>query len=211
MGGEFNAEDDYTELVRIEKDQFNQLDKRLNALRGDLMSLKDRIAPLKKGESLSENVGKWLAQISTDIQEGFESVVEVISKLQPPGPPPAKMKGTIYMDYQIPANQPDAGFSLVVAATDDEGHPITDPAELAKLTVEVINSDDSVFAATIDPDDNRKGGYHVGGPGQATVTQNLMNADGELIGTGTDAFTVTTGPAKLGSVKSEFEALTPIV
>ncbi len=105
-------------------------------------------------------------------------------------------------------------MSFAVTATDSEGNPITDPAELAKLPFTVINSDESVFAVTLDADQpdgaHRVGGYHVGAPGQATVTGNLTQADGDLIATGTDAFTVTTGEATLGSVAGTFEGMTPI-
>ncbi len=118
-------------------------------------------------------------------------------------------------DYQVPADQADGRVTFHIEATDSEGNPITDPAELAKLGLEVVNGNDAAFAVTLDTDQpdpaNRVGGYHVGSPGQGTVTSNLKQADGDLIATGTDAFTVTTGEATLGSVTGTFDGLTPIV
>lgn len=111
--------------------------------------------------------------------------------------------------YSIADDTPDGTFTLAVTATDSEGVPITDPAILASLTVEIINSDDTVFAATLGAD-GRSGTYHVGAPGQSTTTQNLKSADGTLLATGTDGFTVTTGAVALGSVTASFDGLAPI-
>lgn len=158
-------------------------------------------------EAVEDNA-KWQASTATEIKDGFALVAAELKNLQPI-PPAAQTRGTIMADYQIPDDQPDAGFSLAIIAKDSEGNPITDPAELAKLTVEIVNSDDTVFAATLDGS-GRAGTYHVGNPGQATVTQNLKDADGNLIATGTDAFTVTTGKVALGGVSASFEGLTPI-
>lgn len=170
----------------------------------------NRLGPV----STDRNIYCALKEINTSITEGFAAVAAEIAKLQTPGPPPAQMRGTIMADYQVPADQPDGRVTFHISATDSEGNPITDPAELAKLQFEVINSNDAAFVVTMDaeqPDPaNRVGGYHVGSPGQGTVTSNLKQADGDLIATGTDGFTVTTGEATLGSVTGTFEGLSPI-
>jgi hypothetical protein len=124
------------------------------------------------------------------------------------------MRGTIMADYSIPDDTPDGRVTFHLNATDSEGVAITDPAELAKLGFTVTSSNDAAFVVTLDADQpdpaNRVGGYHVGAPGQAAVTENLTAADGTLIGTGTDGFTVTTGKVALGSVDAKFDGLTPI-
>jgi hypothetical protein len=159
--------------------------------------------------------GKWQSIQNETISAGFASVVEAIAKLQTPLPPPQhQMKGTVMADYSIPDDQPDGRVTFHLSATDAEGQPITDPAVLATLTFEVASSDENAFAVTLDaeqPDPlNRVGGYHVGAPGQAAVTGNLKDADGNIIGTGTDGFTVTTGKVAPGSVSATFDGLTPI-
>jgi hypothetical protein len=147
-------------------------------------------------------------------KEELSIVHELVFELTKTLPPQRKMKGTIMSDYSIPDNQPDGRVTFNLSATDEEGQPITDPAELAKLQFEASSSDESAFVVTLDTDQpdptKRVGGYHVGAPGQAAVTGNLKDGDGNLIGTGTDGFTVTTGKVALGSVKAEFEGLTPI-
>lgn len=170
----------------------------------------NRLGPVSK----DRNIYSALKEINESITSGFAAVAAEIAKLKTPEPPPALMKGIIVADYQVPADQPDGRVTFRISATDSEGNEITDPAELAKLSFEVINSNEAAFVVTLDADQpdpaNRVGGYHVGGPGQGTVTSNLKQPDGDIIATGTDGFTVTTGEAALGSVTGTFEGLTPI-
>lgn len=118
------------------------------------------------------------------------------------------------MDFQLPDDQPDGRVTFNLSVTDAEGHPITDPAVLAALQFEIVNSNESAFSVALDADQpdpsKRAGTYHAGAPGQAALTENLKDGDGNLLATGTDSFTVTTGKVALGSVVSNFEGLTPI-
>jgi len=199
------------ELVRIEPEQLAQLIAVLTAQNNALWAINDQLKPLDNGlDSLTEAVD---AQ-TKDVTKWLGVVAEAINNLTLPQPQPT-LRGTIMSDYQIPADQADARVTFnLVGITDSEGNPITDPEQLAKLLFEATSSDPSVFEVTLDADQpdgaKRVGGYHVGAPGQAAVTSNLKQADGDLIATGTDGFTVTTGEATLGSVNAEFEGLTPI-
>jgi len=166
-------------------------------------------------ETAAADLTKWLAIQNETISAGFASVVEAIAKLQTPLPPPQRqMKGTVMADYSIPDDQPDGRVTFNLSATDSEGQSITDPAVLATLQFELSNTNEDAFQVTLDADQpepsKRVGGYHVGAPGQAAVTGNLKDADGNIIGTGTDGFTVTTGKVALGSVGATFDGLTPI-
>jgi hypothetical protein len=173
------------------------------SIKQDLLAIIDMLKPLGP---VPGNVGF--------IKEEQSIIHGLIFDLTKTLPPQQKMKGTVMADYQIPDNQPDGRVTFRLSATDEENQPITDPAVLATLQFEAVSSNEDAFAITLDADQpdpmNRVGGYHVGAPGQAAVTGNLKDADGNLIGTGTDGFTVTTGKVALGSVKAEFEGLNPI-
>lgn len=166
--------------------QFEILDARLIDVQGKLRSLKAEVG----------------------------AIFEIVEKLQPLPQPQPKQKGTIVADYQIPDDQPDGRVTYHLKATDAEGNVITDPAQMAQVGFTVQSSNEAAFIVTLDADQpdpfNRVGGYHSGAPGQAALTSNMTNAKGELIGTGTDGFTVTTGAVTLGSVESTFDGLTPI-
>lgn len=135
---------------------------------------------------------------------------------QPKGkcPQPNVRRYSIMSDYAIPNNTPDGRVTFRLSATDEEGEPITDPAKFADLVFEATSSNDAAFSVALDADQPnpmvRVGGYHVGASGQAAVTGNLKKANGDLIATGVDGFTVTVGEIALGSVRAEFEGLTPI-
>ncbi len=193
------------ELVVIDSKQHAELIGVLTAISNGLWAINDQLKPLDN--AINTN--------TTEISKWVSVVAEAISHLTLPQPGP-QTRGTIMSDYQIPADQADGRVTFnLVGITDSEGNVITDPAQLAALGFEATSSDPSVFEVTLDVDQpdgaKRVGGYHVGAPGQAAVTSNLKQADGDLIATGTDGFTVTTGEATLGSVNAEFEGLTPIV
>ena len=204
------------ELVKIDSGQFAKVDASLTAFGNGIFNVAEWVQSLKHAiDAQTADNGKWLSVLNDTLSAGLAEVTKAIREQHTP-PPPAHMRGTIMADYSIPDDTPDGTFSLAVTASDSEGHPITDPALLAALVAEVINSDETGFAATLDATDNRKGTYHVGGPNddgspkQCTVTQNLKDADGNIIATGTDSFTVTTGKVALGSVTATFDGLTPI-
>jgi hypothetical protein len=177
--------------------QFEILDERLIDIQGKLRTLKQQNAC-------------DFAELKTLLQK----ILKAIENIQPLPQPQPKMKGTVMADYSIPDDQPDGRVTFHLSATDAEGQPITDPAVIASLTFEAMSSNEDAFTVTLDADQpdplNRVGGYHVGAPGQAAVTGNLKDADGNLIGTGTDGFTVTTGKVALGAVSATFDGLTPI-
>lgn len=141
--------------------------------------------------------------------------IAILRKLnQGMAPTPNARRFFIMSDYAIPNNTPDGRVTFRLSATDEEGEPITDPAKFADLIFEANSSNDAAFAVALDADQPdptiRVGGYHVGASGQAAVTGNLKKANGDLIATGVDGFTVTVGEIALGSVRAEFEGLTPI-
>ncbi len=193
------------ELVTIDTKQMGGLIDQLAQLNTNLVAISNVGWGIK--DAINNN--------TTEISKWVSVVAEAISKLTLPQPGP-QTRGMIMSDYAIPADQADGRVTFnLVDVTDSEGNVITDPAQLAALGFEATSNDPSVFEVTLDTDQpdgaKRVGGYHVGAPGQAAVTSNLKQADGDLIATGTDGFTVTTGEATLGSVNAEFEGLTPIV
>jgi hypothetical protein len=209
---------DDVDRVRLVSSQFDDLKNSAHDIRNYARQINadlDGKILTALNNASTKGIAEQLEAINETIRAGFASVVEAIANIQPPSPPGPKMRGTIMSDYSIPDNTPDGRVTFNLAATDEEGAPITDPAVLASLSFEAASSDESAFSVALDADQpdptKRVGGYHVGAPGQAAVTSNLKDADGNLIGTGTDGFTVTTGKVALGSVKAEFEGLTPIV
>jgi len=199
-----------TQRLLIDVEKKSRLDAQVGGLNGALEKVAEAIAPVEDNKSLSAQLEK----INETIAAGFKLVAEAIAKTQPLPQPQPKMRGTIMADYQIPDDQPDNTVVFHLSATDAEGQPITDPAILASLKFEVESSNPDAFSVALDAESfdpmNRVGTYHVGAPGQAAVTSNLKDADGNLLATGTDGFTVTTGKVALGAVKSEFTDLTPI-
>lgn len=190
-----------TEAISLTSRQVNKIVQAINGL-------------TKAVTDSTADAGKWASIQNETTKAGFNAVVEALAKLQPPTPGPSPRRYSIMSDYAIPDNTPDGRVTFRLSATDEEGQPITDPAQFAKLVFEAVSSNEDAFTITLDVDQpdpmNRVGGYHVGKPGQAAVTSNLKKANGDLIGTGTDGFTVTVGEIALGSVKAEFEGLTPI-
>lgn len=204
------------EEVKLTAAQFNELDKLSQAKLNALWRIAETITEQKDRqqeivEAATTEITKWLGIQNDTIKAGFASIVEALTSTTLP--PQQQVKGTIVADYQIPDDQPDGRVTFHLSATDAEGQPITDPAAFAAMAFEVNNSDENAFVVTLDADQpdpmNRVGGYHVGAPGQSAVTSNLKDSDGNIIGTGTDGFTVTTGKAAIGSVVADF-GLTPI-
>src|SRR6476646_8830517 len=132
----------------------SQIDLRLGEFGNALWAVNDQLKPIDNAiNNHSDNTAKWLATINDTISAGFAAVVAEIAKIQQPLPPPQpKMRGTIMADYSIPDDTPDGRVTFAIAATDSEGVPITDPAELAKLTFVVTGSNDAAFVVTLDAD-----------------------------------------------------------
>lgn len=115
-------------------------------------------------------------------------------------------KGEIKMSYIVKADNPDVGFSVSLGeVTDSEGNPIPEP----QLSVEILSTDENVVKLTVD-ESGRSGSASFGSPGIAAVTVEVKDAQGNVLGSGGDNFTVTTGdPSSITSVSTKFEGLTP--
>jgi hypothetical protein len=115
--------------------------------------------------------------------------------------------GEIKMNYIVKDDNPDVGFAVTVGeVTDSEGQVIPD----AQLTVEIASSDESVLAVTTN-EDGKSGSVHFGAPGVAPITVQVKDANGNVLGSGGDNFTVTTGdPAAISGVSTSFDGLTPV-
>lgn len=158
---------------------------------------------------------EWLILLIAAYVVGFiAGVVAAILWRKPQPQPPitltfAGLKGTIHTmaDYVVKDDQPDVPYSVTLGeVTDAEGNVIADPQG---LSVEVTSSDPSVVELT--PADDKSGSAHFGNPGQATVTANVKDANGNILATGSANFTVTTGdPASVSSVEVAFPDLTQV-
>lgn len=108
---------------------------------------------------------------------------------------------------------PDFTGKLSVTAKDAEGNIATLPAD---LIVTGTSDNPSAIALTQNPTDKFSFSLHVGGPNvdgspaQANVVVNVSTADGKLVGTADESFTVTAGdPTEITVGKLEFPALSP--
>lgn len=151
---------------------------------------------------------KIACKISDSITEGLAAVATAISNNQPPTPPGPNRMEKIIMSFIVPDNQADTTYSLTLGdVTDAEGKPVPAPA----LTIEVTSDDPAVVDVTPDADP-KTGKVHFGDPGNATITANITDAEGTLLGTGVAGFVVTAGPpAAIAGVKLGFEGLTETV
>ncbi len=114
--------------------------------------------------------------------------------------------GEIKMNYIVKDDNPDVGFAVTVGdVTDAEGQVIPD----AQLSFEVASSDENVLAVTANAD-GKSGTVHFGAPGVAAFSVQVKDANGTVLGSGGDNFTVTTGdPAAISGVSTSFDGLTP--
>jgi hypothetical protein len=112
----------------------------------------------------------------------------------------------IMANYIVKDDNPDVGVKVTVGGvTDSEGQPIDN----AQLTIKISSSDDSVLGVTDNGDGS--GSVHFGAPGQASTQYEVSDANGKVLGSGSDGFTVTTGdPAAITGVTAQFDTLTPV-
>ena len=115
--------------------------------------------------------------------------------------------GEIKMNYIVKDDNPDVGFAVTVGeVTDAEGQVIPD----AQLSFEIASSDESVLAVAVG-EDGKSGSVHFGAPGIAAFTVQVKDANGNVLGSGGDNFTVTVGdPAAISGVSTSFDGLTPV-
>jgi len=192
-------------MGKLDSAQFKALDGKLGAIDGAVNKLAEGIAPVEEGETLSENLGKWLAIINTSIETGFKSVAEAIANIQPlPQPQPKTLE--VKFVFKVADDHQDEPFAISIGGvTDAEGNPLPDASG---LTVAVASSDDAVVSVMFDPA-TLSGSAHFGNPGVASLTASVTNAKGDILGSGAADFTVTTGdPAAVSDVKIAFGGLT---
>lgn len=109
-------------------------------------------------------------------------------------------------NYIVKDDNPDVGFELILGEVrDTEGNVITDPQGLTK---EISSTDESVLGFT--PGEPGRGTVNFGSPGQASLEYSVKDAQGNVLGSGSDGFTVTTGdPHSIASITGTFDGLTP--
>ncbi len=114
---------------------------------------------------------------------------------------------TIQMNYIVKDDNPAVGVKVQLGEVKDaEGKVITDPSG---LKIAISSTDDTAVAVTDNGDGT--GSVSFGDPGQASVEVSVTDASGNVLATGSDGFTVTTGdPASIASVTSTFDGLTPV-
>lgn len=201
------------ELVTIDSSQFNTLDSKINALRGELQIIRERLGPVDKDKNLHQvltHIERTLfdALLNADkslIIAGFKLVAEAIANLQPlpqPQPKPLEVKFV----FKVANDHQDETFSISIGGvTDAEGEPLPNQDG---LTVDVKSSDDAVVAVSFDPT-SKTGVASFGHSGVASLTASVTNAKGDILGSGAADFTVTTGdPAAVSDVKIAFSGLT---
>lgn len=112
-------------------------------------------------------------------------------------------------NYVVKADNPDVGFSLTLGEVkDSEGNVIENPEG---LTTEILSTNEGVLGF-IPGDNDRTGTVHFGSPGQANLNYSVKDADGTVLGSGSDGFTLTTGdPASIAGITATFDGLTPTV
>ncbi len=112
----------------------------------------------------------------------------------------------IKMNYIVKDDNPDVGFSVALGdVTDSEGNVIAE----AQVSLDIQSSDPNVLAITLNAD-GKSGSVHFGAPGTGSLTVQA-SANGKVLGSGGDIFTVTLGdPAAIASVATTFDGLTPV-
>lgn len=112
--------------------------------------------------------------------------------------------GEIKMNYIVKDDNPAVGFTLTGGeVTDSEGQPI-------ETTFEVTVTDETVLELTLD-EGNKSGTLAFGAPGLAEVEYVEKTLDGEIVASGSDGFTVTTGdPANIAPIVTTYEGLEPV-
>src|SRR5438309_5826764 len=89
----------------------------------------------------------------------------------------------IMPNYIVKDDNPDVGVKVTVGGvTDSEGQPIDN----AQLTIKITSSDDNVLAITDNGDGS--GSVKFGSPGQASAQYEVSDANGKVLGSGSDGF-----------------------
>lgn len=118
---------------------------------------------------------------------------------------PGGKEGIVKIMYIVKDDNPNVSYAIEVGEVkDSEGTVIAD----AQLSVEVAS--DNPAAVAITPGDSPKTGtLSFGSPGNATVIATVKDGAGNVLGTGSAAFLVTTGdPKSIAGVSLKFDGLT---
>ena len=117
----------------------------------------------------------------------------------------------IMSHFIVKDDNPAVGLKLTLGEVKDgEGNVITDPAVLATLTKEVVSTNENAVAFIPSTDGTKEGDVVFGSPGDAALQYSVKDASGNVLGTGGDTFTVTTGdPKSIASVTASLDDLTP--
>lgn len=110
-------------------------------------------------------------------------------------------------NYVVKDDNPDVGFELTIGEVKDaEGNVIDNPQG---LVTEILSTHEGVVQF-IPGETDKKGTVKFGAPGQANLNYKVTDANGNVLGSGSDGFTVTTGdPASIAGVTATFDGLTP--
>lgn len=116
--------------------------------------------------------------------------------------------------FKLPDDQPDFEIELTVTGKDSEGQP----ADVAGLTIEVDNSNEIAIVGTLGtttPSEDGKSlkatvSVHVADPSPdlGIIGYKALNADGDIVGAGSDEFLVGAGTLAVATITSSVP-LTP--
>lgn len=111
-------------------------------------------------------------------------------------------------NYIVKDDNPDVGFQLTLGEVKDaEGNVIDNPQG---LVTEILSTDEGVVQFIPGATD-RNGTVKFGSPGVGNLNYKVTDANGTVLGSGSDGFTVTTGdPAAITSISAAFDGLTPV-
>src|SRR6185369_8683514 len=146
-------------------------------------------------ERLSANI-----HITFGVDDRFADILERLI----PKPKTGEIK--IMANFVVKDDNPDVGVKVTVVGgdVDSEGHPT------GGLKIAISSTDDAVVQVTDNGDGS--GNVHFGAPGQASTQYSVSDASGNVLGTGSDGFTVTTGdPTAISSITAAFDGLTPVM
>lgn len=141
------------------------------------------------------DIGETLAALGTRFADILERLI--------PKPKTGEIK--IMANFVVKDDNPDVGVKVTVVGgdVDSEGQPV------GALKIAITSTDDSVVQVTDNGDGS--GSVHFGAPGQASTQYSVSDANGTVLGTGSDGFTVTVGdPTAITSITAEFDGLTPV-
>lgn len=132
----------------------------------------------------------------------------ILRKITRPNRPQQQGEITVMSRFKLVDDQPDFDIEVTVAGKDSEGSP----ADVTGITLEVDNSNAVAIEGTIKsstPADDNKSlkvvvGCHVGSPSPdlGVIGYKAKNANGDLVGAGSDEFLIGTGALAVATISS---------